>query len=235
MADILLIHGACHGAWCWRDLMPRLSALGHVARAIDLPGAGDDATPLAAIDLHAYRDAVLAAMTGPTVLVGHSLGGLSITAAAAAAPDRIAALVYLCAWAPGPGESGRDLRARYGCEALMAAMRPTPDRLATTFADDALDTVFYPACPPGTADYARPRLRPQPTRPSTDPAPALPPGLNRHYILCEHDRAIPAAAQHDMTRDWPTGHVHAMATDHSPFFSDPARLAEILNEIAKDT
>ena len=37
MARFLLIHGSCHGAWCWRDLLPELAARGHEARAIDLP------------------------------------------------------------------------------------------------------------------------------------------------------------------------------------------------------
>jgi hypothetical protein len=29
MAEVLLIHGSCHGAWCWRDLIPALAARGH--------------------------------------------------------------------------------------------------------------------------------------------------------------------------------------------------------------
>ena len=29
MAEYLLIHGSCHGAWCWRDVIPALEALGH--------------------------------------------------------------------------------------------------------------------------------------------------------------------------------------------------------------
>ena len=37
MARFLLIHGASHGAWCWRDVIPRLAALGHEAQALDLP------------------------------------------------------------------------------------------------------------------------------------------------------------------------------------------------------
>ena len=37
MARFLLIHGSCHGAWCWRDLLGELANLGHDAHAIDLP------------------------------------------------------------------------------------------------------------------------------------------------------------------------------------------------------
>jgi pimeloyl-ACP methyl ester carboxylesterase len=46
MAEFLLIHGSCHGAWCWRDVLPELERLGHSARAIDLPSHGVDQTPI---------------------------------------------------------------------------------------------------------------------------------------------------------------------------------------------
>ncbi|MCO8145152.1 alpha/beta fold hydrolase [Rhodovulum tesquicola] len=235
MAEFLLVHGSNHGAWCWRDILPRLQAAGHGARALDLPSAGSDPTPPESVTLAACRDAVLAAIDGPTILVGHSLGGITITAAAAAAPERVAALVYLAAWAPREGESARDLRARHGCANLMAAIRLSPDRKTSTFRDETLDTYFYHDCPPGTADYARARLTPQPTAPGTEPAAALPPGLARHYIRCTADRIIPPEAQRDMTRDWPIAHLHDMECGHSPFFAQPDRLADILNRIAETT
>ena len=72
MSDILLVHGSCHGAWCWRDLIPALQELGHSPRAIDLPSHGDDTTPVNAVTLDSYADAVLAASTPDTVVVGHS-------------------------------------------------------------------------------------------------------------------------------------------------------------------
>ena len=55
MSDFLLIHGSCHGAWCWDDLIPELEALGHTARAIDLPSHGADKTPVAEVSLDSLR------------------------------------------------------------------------------------------------------------------------------------------------------------------------------------
>ena len=110
MPDILLIHGAAHGAWCWHRVIPALERLGHHARAIDLPGNGDDRTPAAQVTLDRYADAILAATNGPTILLGHSMGGFPITAAAQRAPDRIAALIYLCAYLPRPGQTLAEMR-----------------------------------------------------------------------------------------------------------------------------
>ena len=86
MADIVLIHGSCFGAWCWHRLIPALNALGHSARAIDLPRGG--AHPATA-SLQAQADAILASLGPDTLLLGHSAGGLPITAAAETDPSRI--------------------------------------------------------------------------------------------------------------------------------------------------
>ena len=46
MSQFLLVHGAFHGAWCWRKTVAELERRGHRAKAIDLPGQGEDRTPL---------------------------------------------------------------------------------------------------------------------------------------------------------------------------------------------
>ena len=68
MSKVLLVHGSCHGAWCFRDVIPALAALGHQAHAIDLPGHGDNPAPIEKITLDAYRDAILDAIDEPVYL-----------------------------------------------------------------------------------------------------------------------------------------------------------------------
>ena len=79
MARILLIHGAAHGAWCWRDVIPALAERGHQARAIDLPSHGQDTTPAAEVTLQSYVQAIQAALDEPAVIVAHSMGGVPAT------------------------------------------------------------------------------------------------------------------------------------------------------------
>ena len=71
MARFLLIHGASHGAWCWEKVTPLLEAKGHLVRAIDLPGHGNDKTPRNTVTLADYTEAVLDALEPDTILVGH--------------------------------------------------------------------------------------------------------------------------------------------------------------------
>ncbi len=234
MARFVLIHGACHGAFCWRDLIPPLSAAGHEVIAIDLPGMGADTTPVDDIDLAAYANTALAACTEPSILVGHSLGGLTITEAAATDASHLRGIVYLAAWAPKEGESGASLRKTHGCEALQAATILSEDRKTFSFREEAHIPVFYADCPPETVEFVRKGLKPQPVLPSQALAKSLPKDLPKHYIRCTGDMAIPHAAQLAMTADWPKGTVHAMDSSHSPFFATPDKLAALLDHIAKE-
>lgn len=233
MAAFLLIHGASHGAWCWRDLIPALETLGHAARAIDLPGHGQDPTPRDTVTLDSYRDAILTALAAGDILVGHSMAGYPVTAAAEAVPDRLRALVYLAAYIPAPGRSLASLRRAEGEQLLDRASR-VADGLVHMDETRAVP-LFYNDCPPDTATFAVRRLTPQPVAPFrgkidlTHRSRAIP----RHAILCTDDRTILPRFQEAMAEGLPAAAVHRLGTGHSPFFSAPARLAGVLDTIAK--
>ncbi|MBV1867178.1 MAG: alpha/beta fold hydrolase [Marinosulfonomonas sp.] len=236
MAEFLLIHGSGHGAWCWRDLLPLLNIGYHRARAIDLPGHGDDSASTTALTLNDYVDAILDAVEGPTILVGHSLAGMSISQAAQRAPDRIDRLVYLAAWAPKDGQSAADMRKGSRRQPLLAAMKRSQDGMATTIEPEKLNDLFYHDCPPPTLEYAKVNLCPEQIAPSNEPVNL---GRNydlvpRSYIRCMNDRAIPPEYQVEMSLDWPQKNIYTMDCAHSPFFAQPGKLADILFQIAED-
>ncbi len=236
MSDVLLIHGSGHGAWCWERLIPQLEARGHRARAIDLPGHGADTTPLAQVTLERYAEAIDAALPAGrrTVLLGHSMAGFPITAAAERAAERIARLVYLCAYLPeASGASLAELRRRSEAQPLVPAIRMAPDRGSFTVDPALAPGIFYTGCDAQTAAWATARLGPQALAPQTAP---LAPGpralaLPRDYILCRRDGTIPPQLQAAMAAALPPGRVHEGPWDHSPFLSDPAGLADLLTRI----
>ncbi|SRR6056297_431582 len=235
MSEFLLVHGSCHGAWCWRDVIPTLERLGHAARAIDLPGHGDAPCPIEEITLEAYADAILASLKSPAIVVGHSMAGFAISAAAEKAPERIARLVYLCAYAPRDGVSLVEMRREAPRQPLLAAIEKTADGLGFTFRDTHLGDALYHDCPAESVDYARARLCVQAIRPQATPIQL---GANygsvaKSYIRCSEDRAIPPEYQASMTKGWPAGDLYEMPTGHSPFFADPEGLARRLDVIAR--
>lgn len=235
MSDILLIHGAAHGAWCWHRVLPLLRAMGHNARAIDLPGNGDDRTDPAQVTLDLYADAILSATRGPTILVGHSMGGFPITAAAQRAPDRVTALIYLCAYLPRAGQTLAEMRRAGPSQPLAGAFRIDATRTTFTFDPDQSPALFYHDCPPEDVALAMARLCPQPIRPQETPIPdtSRAEALPRVYIRCTNDRAIPPDYQTTMSASLQPDHVLTLPTSHSPFFAAPQALARQIDEIAR--
>ena len=235
MADFLLIHGSCHGAWCWRDVIPALRALGHEARAIDLPSHGADPTPLADVTLDLYAQAILEALEGPTVVVGHSMAGFPISRAADLDPSHIARLVYLCAYVPWPDHSLVDMRLRAPRQPILKALEKSEDGLSFSVRPEHAREVFYHDCPDAAVAFALTQLCPQPILPQ---ATKVTLGANwasvpRSYIRCEADSAIPSEFQTTMAADFSTDEVRHMPTSHSPFFADPQGLAAHLDALVR--
>ena len=234
MSTFVLIHGAWHGAWCWERLAPLLRAAGHTVIAPDLPGHGGDTTPWWRVTLGAYarraRESARAG-GGRVIAVGHSMGGMVISEAAAREPALFAGLIYLCAFAPQPGESLMSLATRDREAKTRSVMRQGFGR--TTIEPSRTGEVFYNTCSASDAAAATARLVPQPLLPmfqrASKPRGAVPP---RAYIACSEDHAIAIALQRSMRERSGIAHVATLATDHSPFYSAPAALAATLGELA---
>jgi len=106
LAEFILIPGGWYGGWVFEAVERPLLALGHTVRSMTLSGLGAQAAPAANLATHvAETVALLEAASAPVVLCGHSYGGMVITGAADAVPERVRALVYLDAYVPADGDS----------------------------------------------------------------------------------------------------------------------------------
>jgi len=101
---VVLVHGAFADGTSWEKIIPLLEAKGLKVVAVQNP-----LTSLAD-DVAAAKRAI-ADQTGPVILVGHSWGGMVITEAGN--DDKVAALVYVAAFAPDDGQSAGDLGKEY--------------------------------------------------------------------------------------------------------------------------
>jgi pimeloyl-ACP methyl ester carboxylesterase len=105
-----LVPGACHGGGCFDDLASGLRSRGHQVLALTLTGVAERAHLLhAGVNLETHIADILAELAvhraKDTVLVGHSYGGMVITAVADRLPHQVDSLVYLDALVPHDGES----------------------------------------------------------------------------------------------------------------------------------
>jgi len=249
MSTFVLIHGAAHGGWCWDKVVPLLEGLGHTAIAPDLPGHGQDATPAAEVTLESYVDCVcrlLDEQPEPVVLVGHSMGGISISQAAEYRPGKIRTLVYLTALLLENGDafipvpSIETETAEPEPEAVRTALEERPfwtvssDLAACTYKDEQVQDLFYNDCSPQDIAWAKSQVVPQPVGPLLGRLAIT--GQNfgrvpRVYIECLEDQALRPEHQKRLYTRLPCSQVLSLNTGHSPFLSAPEELVRLLVSI----
>ena len=232
MSTFILVHGAYHGAWCYSKLVPFLKDAGHAVIALDLPGHGNNPRPIHQITLSNYVKHVceiIDLQSDPVILVGHSLGGVTISQTAENRSNKIKYLVYLTAMMPKNGESRMDISARVNeipkvAEARVSIMGGE----ASIIRDDSINPLFYGDCLEEDISFAKKNLVPQATQIlhtkvnlSNKSYGTVP----RVFIECHMDEAIPLQMQRRMIADMPCERVLSLNTSHSPFFSAPNELA----------
>ena len=110
MATFVLVHGAWHGGWCYRDTAKALRDAGHTVFTPTHSGLGERSHQSSeAITLETHIRDVCGVIEweelNDVILCGHSYGGMVITGVADRMADRIKALVYLDAFVPENGDS----------------------------------------------------------------------------------------------------------------------------------
>ena len=244
MANYVLVHGSAHGSWCWERVVPLLEGQGHTVVAVDLPGNGHDDTALADVTLEAYAEhvcGVLDSLDGPAVLVGHSLGGLTISRTAELRPGGVAVLVYLTALLLGDGETFAPATSGDPAE----VRRALETRTSWNIADDLTHVVykpelaqhrFYNDCSDEDVAWAKSMIVPQPVGPLVSPMQVSDANFGRVpriYIECSLDNAVTPEHARAMYTSLPCAEVITMQTGHSPFLSAPDELTRHLNGLAR--
>jgi pimeloyl-ACP methyl ester carboxylesterase len=105
----VLVHGAWHGGWCWRHVADPLRAKGHWVFTPTLTGQGERlhlASPAVVHETHVQDilGVIEAEELTNIILVGHSYGGIVISAVGDRLQGRVKKLVYLDALLPVAGK-----------------------------------------------------------------------------------------------------------------------------------
>lgn len=275
----VLVHGAWHSSATWSHISDAIQMTGYNVITLDLPGAGRYAKwPLCAthrpFDSQAYAEelspnayvtqddrtqAVVNLLENyedtentDFILVGHSLGGITISAVAQALPHKIKALVYLCAYLVPPGATTSSIRQhstmasskipglQLANPAKIGALRINPlsedkayiDKLREAFAADLSAAEF-------TAELSQMHSD-EPAQPVREPSTLTPERggkVPRYYLRTLYDAAMPIAAQDYMIgrADSELGgktQIYTLETGHTPQCTQPSRVIEILINIA---
>lgn len=227
MTTFALLHGGAHGSWCWERVTPMLQDRGFGVVAPDLPmadltaGVGDWAQ---------VAVSALAEVPDEVVVVGHSMGGLAVPVVASLRP--VQRMVFLGAMVPMPGMSYAEyLGTEEGAGAItMPLDRTTHDEEGRTIVPPAVAAeVFYADCTAVDSERAIARLTPNAATAFVEPCPIDAwPDVASSYILMTSDLAVGNDWSRRVASDRLGVTPIELPGSHSPFYSRPAELVDVL-------
>jgi pimeloyl-ACP methyl ester carboxylesterase len=221
--NIVLVHGAWADGSSWNKIIPILEEKGFHVTAVHLPF-----TTLA--DDVAAVNRTLALQDGPVLLVGHSYGGAVITEAGN--DPKVAALVYVAAFAPDAGQSAGDQNNEFPPPPGDAQFRPdargflrmTDEGIAQDFAQDLPESeTRLLAATQGQVSGPN-ELGAKVTTAAWRSKPSF-------YIVADHDRMIAPELEKKLSEQMQAKTIH-IASSHVPMLSHPAEVAKFIGEAA---
>lgn len=237
MKTFILIHGSWHSAWNWHRVIPLLEKAGHTALAIDLPGMGRDKTLIQHVTMSGTVDKIcqlLDRIEGKVILVGHSKNGIMISQVAEYRPGKIEKLVYLAAYLIPNGKMQREYSVQDTAGLLKPYVMMHDDLKATTLHSAIYKEGLYADCEEYITELAKLLLSAEPVESAITPLQLTDENFGRVpriYIECTEDKAVTPFLQRKMYTEMPCERVYSMPTSHSPFFSQPQQLSDILSDL----
>lgn len=227
MADFVLIHGGAHGPWCWEKVIPFLQASDRVGRvvAIDLLADAQAVTdkPKHEISNADYIEGVVQKIhredLTDILLVGHSMGGITVPAVAHRVLERMRRVIYLTTTNPPAGQSIADM--------MQHPLSPISRGVG-------FDEMFCNDLDEATSNWLLNNLRDDPPLPFQDKVEVcrLPEGLPSTYIVCEKDLALLVEFQLEQADNAGVDELIRFDSGHSAFASRPRELADLLLRFA---
>ena len=220
--DVVLVHGGFVDGSGWEGVYDLLTKDGYKVTVVQNPTAS------LADDVAVTRRAI-AAQDGPTILVGHSYGGVVITESGS--DPKVKGLVYIAAFAPDAGESVSSLIANPPPGAATPPILPPQDgylfldreKFAASFAADVkpAQAAFMAA---SQVPWGLAALNGQVTTPAWKSRPSW-------YLVTADDRMIPAPAQRKMAGRAGAAVVET-AGSHAIYVSNPRVVADLIEQAA---
>lgn len=238
MATFILIHGSWHSSWNWHRVVPILRKRGHNPVAIDLPGMGKDKTPIQEVTLNysvQHLCELINTFDEKIILLGHSKNGIMISQAAESLPHKIHKLIYLAAYLIPNGKT----QAEYALLDTHGVLKPFVNRYPELNAHTLNPAIYkeglYHDCDENIIELAKLLLSHESAitgKTSLKLTEENYGSVPRYYIECTEDRAVTPFIQQKMYSETKCKEVFKMNTSHSPFFSKPDELCDLLCEIA---
>ncbi|MFC5864445.1 alpha/beta fold hydrolase [Acidicapsa dinghuensis] len=235
---IVLVHGAFEDSQVWGHVTPKLEADGYKVVAVDLPGRPTNPMSPDKVSLDLYRDTVvkvLGTIKGPAVVVGHSFGGIVISAAAERAPKKIKTLVYLAALLPQDGDSLVSMSQRDADAKIGPHLQIQKEKGIASIEYSSRADLFANGAPEALRQAIPDLILDEPLAPLATPVKVTAANfgkVDKVYIHTALDQVISPAFQAQMVATTPVRKEYTLPTGHTPFLTDPNGLANAIEQAA---
>jgi pimeloyl-ACP methyl ester carboxylesterase len=235
----VLVHGAWQASYVWDAVRDDLIKKGNKVIVVALPGHGSDMTPTHTLTLNVYRDKVIAAISNAgekVILVGHSMGGMVVTAVAEQIPAKISRLVYIGAFVPASGQSLGELANTDPDSKLGLQLSLSADKLTLDVNRDSLTDLFISDGTPAAKQQVIDNYRPEPAIPFGDKVTLTKEGfgsVEKVYIKTLQDIVISPGFQDRMITGAGIKAIYSVKTSHSPFLAKPQEVSALLLKMGK--
>jgi pimeloyl-ACP methyl ester carboxylesterase len=235
----VLVHGAWQAPYVWKEVRNDLEKKGNKVIIVELPGHGKDQSLPHTLNINVYRDKVIDAINkvdDKVILVGHSMGGVVVTAVAEQIPSKIAKLVYIGAFVPTSGQSLGDLANTDPDSKLGPEITQSADKLTLDVNRAKLTELFINDGSPAVKQLVVDNYRPEPAIPFGDKVILSKEGfgsVQKVYIKTLKDIVISPGLQDRMIATAGIKTIYSVNTSHSPFLAQPHKTAELLLKIGQ--
>ena len=241
--NYVLVHGAWQAPYVWDAVKATLINEGNNVTVVELPGHGSDQTDPSTLTLNTYRDKVLDAISkinGKVILVGHSLGGMIISAVAEQNPTKIEKLVYLAAYLPTSGQSlfGLAMTDPGSQLGIKGNLIMNNGGLTVDVKQDQIVNIFIPDGSAQVQSLVLKNYRSEPGIPLQDLVTLTAANfgsVQKVYIKTLQDRVVSPGLQDRMigTAIGGVKTVYQLNTSHSAFLAKPDSVAILLTKIGQ--
>ncbi len=237
MATFVLVHGAMHGGWCWRDVREQLIDHGHAVHTPTLTGQGDRRhllTPDVGIEAHIADivDLMWFEELSAVHLVLHSYAGVLAGPIAERVQGRLASIVYLGAFTTRPGECLLDVEPPETADRYRALAAELGDGWRLPTSNDFLEQ--WGIIDPAVVAWVAPRLTDFPLRCSTEPTRYDPTVLTKvRQVYLRHTGPPLLSLDGSYERARAAGHeLHDLPCGHDTMIVAPRLTTELLERVA---
>ncbi|XP_074325168.1 methyl jasmonate esterase 1-like [Apium graveolens] len=248
----VLVHGACHGAWCWYKVATLLRSAGHKVTVLDLAASGLNQTKIHEVkSFSVYLEPLMEFMASllaeeKVVLVGHSMGGVALSVAMERFPEKVSVAVFTTAYMLSPDLNLLSIseKVEKNIESNMDSQVMFDDGLdkrptAFLFGPKMLESKLYQLTPPEDLTLAIMLVRPHPTNMDTISLEETKVtkerfgSVRRVYVVADQDIILPEEIQRWMIELNPPDEVKVITgSDHMVMLCKPQELCICLEEVS---